>query len=313
MPGLFANLPRRVSVVEVGPRDGLQNERVNVPTADKIRFVNLLSAARPAVLEVTSFVSPKAVPNLADAAEVFAGIERRPGVRYTALVPNRRGLERALAVGVPEVAVVTAASETFNQRNINMTIAESLERIAEVVALAREHGVPVRGYVSVSFGCPYEGRVAPERVWAIAERLLEVGCAEIALGDTIGVATPNQVEEVVAPLLERVPAGALGLHFHDTRGTALANVLTALLLGVATFDSSAGGLGGCPFAPGAAGNLATEDLLYLLAGLGVETGMELDAVRAASAFIAARLDHPLTSKVYQACAASGRAGPERPA
>lgn len=309
MPGLFAHLPRRVTVVEVGPRDGLQNERVNLPTADKVRFVDLLSASGLPVIEVTSFVSPRAVPNLADAADVYASVVKRPGVRYPVLVPNVRGLERARAAGVREIAVFTAASETFNRHNINASIAESLDQIAAVVALARPEGIRVRGYVSTCFGCPYEGRVPPAKVWEVSERLLALGCDELSLGDTIGVATPNQVEDVVGPLLERVPVEQLALHFHDTRGTALANVLAALQLGVATFDSSAGGLGGCPYAPGAAGNLATEDLLYLLHGLGVATGVDLDAVRVASAFVADRLDHPLTSKVYQACATAGARQP----
>ncbi|MCC6179986.1 MAG: hydroxymethylglutaryl-CoA lyase [Chloroflexi bacterium] len=300
-------LPRSVRVVEVGPRDGLQNEATIISTADKIRFIDLLSASGVGVVEATSFVHPKAVPQMADAAEVMAGIDRRPGVRYPALVPNVRGMERALQAGVRDVAVFTAATETFNRRNINASIEESLRNIAEVVARARLDGIWVRGYVSTVFGCPYEGDVSPEAGLRVVERLFELGCDEVSLGDTIGVATPGLVERVLEPVARRLGTERIGLHFHDTRGTALANALLALQLGFSTFDASAGGLGGCPFAPGAAGNLATEDLLYMLEGLGIETGVSLDAVVAASTFIGEKVGHPLTSKVYQACRATGRA------
>ncbi len=301
--GLFAGIPRRVTVVEVGPRDGLQNEPAVVPTADKVRFIELLSAAGFRVIEATSFVSPRAVPQLADAEEVLQAVRRRPGVRYPVLVPNLRGLERAIRAGAREVAVFTAASETFNLKNINMTIARSLEVIREVVREARAAGLWVRGYISVCFGCPYEGRVSPARVLEVAAGLVELGVDEVSVGDTIGVATPAQVEEVVGLLLREIPANRLALHFHDTRGTALANVLTGLLMGISTFDSSAGGLGGCPFAPGASGNLATEDLLYMLNGMGVETGVEPDRVVKATEFILGVLNRPPASRYFQSCRA----------
>ena len=297
---MLESLPRRVRIVEVGPRDGLQNEARAIPTPDKVRFIDLLSAAGYEMVEATSFVHPKAVPQLADAADVLAAIEKRPGVRYPVLVPNARGMERALAAGAREVAVFTAATESFNRRNINATIDESLRNIADVARLARAEGGWLRGYISTVFGCPYEGAVAPEAPLRVAERLLELGVDELSLGDTIGVATPRVVEAVLAPAAERFGVDRVGLHFHDTRGTALANTLLALQMGFWIFDASAGGLGGCPFAPGAAGNLATEDPLYLLDGLGIETGVSLDAVVAASRFIADKVGHPLTSKVYQA-------------
>jgi hydroxymethylglutaryl-CoA lyase len=292
--------PRRVTIVEVGPRDGLQNEQAPVSTADKIDFVNRLSAANLPVIEVSAFVSPKWVPQMADAAEVFAGITRRSGIRYSALVPNQAGLERAVAAGVGEVAVFAASSETFSRRNINQSIDASLSNYAAVSADARTAGLRVRGYLSTAFGCPFEGEVAPDRVAEIAARLLELGVFEVAVSDTIGVAHPGQVPRVLEAVLARVPAERIGLHFHDTRGTALANVLTALPFGIATFDTSAGGLGGCPYAPGAAGNLATDDLVYMLDGLGVETGVSLAMLSEASAFIASRINHRLPSKYAQA-------------
>ncbi len=302
---LFDSLPARVKIVEVGPRDGLQNEQVQIPTAAKIRFIDLLSAAGFETIEATSFVSPKAIPQLGDASEVMAGITKRPGVSYPVLVPNQRGMERALAAGARAVAVFTAASETFTRHNINATIAESIENFRPVVEMARGADVTVRGYISTVFGCPYEGDVSPAKVLEVAERLLELGVDELSLGDTIGVATPNQVVEIVTLLAGRVPLERLALHFHDTRGTALANVLTGLQLGIATFDASAGGLGGCPYAPGAAGNLATEDLLYLLHGLGIETGVNLAKVVEATSFIAGFLGHAPTSKYWQAATANG--------
>ena len=298
-------LPRRVTVVEVGPRDGLQNEKGVVSTADKVRFIDLLSVAGFPVIEATSFVSPKAVPQLADAAEVMAAIARRPGTRYTALVPNRKGMERALAAGVDEVAVFTGASETFVQHNINTSIAGSIENFLPVVEMARAAGKRVRGYISTAFGCPYEGYVAPPAVVEVAERLLELGVDELSIGDTIGVATPNQVVELTRLLAERMPLERLAMHFHDTRGTALANVLAALQCGISIFDSSAGGLGGCPYAPGASGNLATEDLLYLLHGLDIETGVDLDAVVAASRFLAGVRASAPASRYYAAATSGG--------
>ena len=301
---MLESLPRRVRIVEVGPRDGLQNEGRAIATDDKVRFVDLLSEAGFEMIEATSFVHPRTVPQLADAAELLARIDKRPGVRYPVLVPNARGMERALQSEAREVAVFTAATESFNRRNINATIDESLRNIAEVVRLARGEGVWVRGYISTVFGCPYEGAVEPAAALRVAERLLELGVDELSLGDTIGVATPRTAEAVLGPAAERFGVDRVGLHFHDTRGTALANTLLALQMGYWIFDSSAGGLGGCPFAPGAAGNLATEDLLYLLDGLGIDSGVRLDAVVAASRFVADKVGHPLTSKVYQATQAA---------
>ena len=295
-----------ITVVEVGPRDGLQNESVNVATADKIEFVNRLSAAGLPVIEVSAFVSPKWVPQMADAAEVFAGIVRRPGTRYTALVPNLAGLERALAARVDEVAVFASSTETFSQKNINRSIGESLAIYREVCDRARAAGLRVRGYLSTAFGCPFEGDVAPDRVADVAARLADLGVYEVAVSDTIGVAHPGLVARVLDAVLTRLPVDRLALHFHDTRGTALANVHAALAYGVKTFDASAGGLGGCPYAPGAAGNLATDDLVYMLNGMGLETGVSLEAVSQASAFIAARVNHPLPSRYAQAVAASRR-------
>jgi isopropylmalate/homocitrate/citramalate synthase len=300
---LFEALPKRVRVVEVGPRDGLQNEKARIPTKDKIAFIDLLSAAGFDTIEATSFVSPRAIPQLADASEVMAGVTRRAGVSYPVLVPNTKGMERALASGVRAIAVFTAASETFTRHNINATIAESIENFRPVVKLARAAGIWVRGYISTGFGCPYEGAVPPAKVLEVAERLMELGMDDLSIGDTIGIATPNQVVDVVTLLERHLPMTRLSLHFHDTRGTALANVLTGLQLGVTTFDASAGGLGGCPYAPGAAGNLATEDLLYLLHGLGIETGIDLAKVVKATSFLAPLLGHAPTGKYWQAAVA----------
>jgi hydroxymethylglutaryl-CoA lyase len=289
-----------VTIVEVGPRDGLQNERALVTTADKIALVDRLSDAGHQVIEVSSFVSPKRVPQMADAAEVFAGITRRAGVRYTALVPNQQGLARALAAGASEVAIFAAASETFSRRNINQSIDESLATYAAVCTDAAAAGLRVRGYLSTCFSCPYEGPVDPRRVAEVSARLLELGVYEVAISDTIGAATPGDVLRVLETSSVRIPLPQIALHFHDTRGTALANVLAGLDYGITTFDSSAGGLGGCPFAPGASGNLATEDLLFMLNGLGIDTGVSLDGVAAASRFIATKLDHALPSRFLQA-------------
>jgi len=288
--------PAAVRIVEVGPRDGLQNEPSPIGTADKIAFVNALSDAGHRVIEVSAFVSPKWVPQMADAAEVFAGIARRSGTRYTALVPNLAGLQRAIAARVDEIAVFAAASESFSRRNINQSIAESLETYRAVCAAAKDAGLPVRAYVSTAFGCPFEGAVAPSAVAGVSAALMEMGAYEVAVSDTIGIAHPGQVAPVVAAVAARVPLDRVALHFHDTRGTALANVLTALDLGVTTFDASAGGLGGCPYAPGATGNLATEDLLYMLDGLGIDTGVSLERVLAASRAIEEKLGHPLASR-----------------
>lgn len=295
---------RTITIVEVGPRDGLQNEAARIATADKVEFVNRLSASGLSVIEVSAFVSPKWVAQMADAADVFAGIARWPDVRYTALVPNVAGLDRAMAAGVTEVAIVAASTESFSLRNINKSINESMATYAQVCHRALQHGLRVRGYLSTAFGCPYEGRVDTVTVASLVSRLLDLGVFEVAVSDTIGVATPGDVQRILDSILARTPASCLALHFHDTRGTALANVLSALPYGISIFDSSAGGLGGCPYAPGAAGNLATDDLVYMLNGMGIETGVSLEALTAASAFIGARLDHPLPSRYAQAAAAA---------
>ena len=281
--------PARATVVEVGPRDGLQNEAAIVPTAAKVRFIEMLAAAGLPVVEATSFVHPAAVPQLADADEVLPRIARRPGVRYPVLVPNMRGMERAIAAGADAVAVFTAASEAFSQANIRMTIAESLEAFAPVLAAARAAGMWTRGYVSTAFGCPYQGEVDPAAVADVAVALAELGCDQISVGDTIGVAEPDAVDRVLSPLLERLPAERLALHLHDTRGRAIDNAEAGLQLGITTFDASASGLGGCPFAPGAPGNLATETLVSWLHGLGIETGVDEPALLAASAYIRSQL------------------------
>ncbi len=297
-----AMLPREVRVVEVGPRDGLQNEKVLVPTEQKILFIQLLAEAGLPVVETTSFVSPRAIPQLRDADEVMASLERLPTTMYPVLVPNLKGMERALVAGARDIAVFTAASESFTRHNINATIAESLDNFRPVIAQARQAGVSVRGYISTVYGCPYEGKVEPRQVLRVAHALLEMGVSELSLGDTIGVATPNQVIEILDLLTGegQIPLNQLAVHFHDTRGTALANVLMALQMGVSTIDAATGGLGGCPYAPGAAGNLATEDLLYMLHGLGISTGVDLARVVEATRFIASWLDHVPTSKYYQA-------------
>jgi isopropylmalate/homocitrate/citramalate synthase len=297
-----SHLPASVRIVEVGPRDGLQNEKVLIPTEQKIQFIQMLAAAGLPVVEATSFVSPRAIPQLGDAGAVMAGLTRFPATEYPVLVPNIKGMERAIGAGVRSIAVFTAASESFTRHNINATIAESLANFQPVVRLAQQEGIPVRGYISTVFGCPYEGRVAPQKVLDVARALLEMGISELSLGDTIGVATPNQVAEIIELLLYQgnIPVDQLAVHFHDTRGTALANVLMALQLGISIVDASAGGLGGCPYAPGAAGNLATEDLLYMLHGMGIQTGVSLERVVEATSFIAPLLGHAPTSKYYQA-------------
>jgi hydroxymethylglutaryl-CoA lyase len=298
--------PSHVTIVEVGPRDGLQNEAATVSTADKIAFVDRLSAAGLPVIEVSAFVSPSWVPQMADAAAVFEGITRREGTRYSALVPNLAGLDRAHAAGVEEVGIFAAASESFSRRNINQDIDASLDTYRAVCARASELKIRVRGYVSVAFGCPFEGEVPPKRVAEVAEALMNMGVFEVAIGDTIGIAHPGRVRGVVAVVAERVPLHKVALHFHDTRGTAVANVLSALELGITTYDASSGGLGGCPYAPGATGNLATEDLIYMLNGLGVETAVDLAALVQASSFIEPRVGHPLPSRYYQATVAAAR-------
>jgi len=298
---------RHIVVYEVGPRDGLQNESASIATSDKIAYVDRLSDAGLPVIEVSAFVSPAWVPQMADAAEVFAGIARRPGTRYTALVPNLKGLARAQDANVTDVAIFAAASETFSRRNINQSIEDSLATYAEVVSRALASGTRVRGYLSTAFGCPYEGDVPIERVVDLTARLLDFGVYEVAVSDTIGVAHPGQVRQLLERLLARVPAGQIALHFHDTRGTGLANVLAALPYDVNTFDASTGGLGGCPYAPGASGNLSTEDLVYMLHGLGYDTGVDLTALLRASALMAPLLNHDLPSRYYQAASRSAHA------
>jgi hydroxymethylglutaryl-CoA lyase len=300
-------LPSAVTVVEVGPRDGLQNEAMRLDPPVRIAFVQALAAAGLPVVESAAFVSPRWVPQMANAADVMKGITRRRGVRYPALVPNLAGLADAIEAGVREVAIFAAASETFSRRNINASVAESLGRYAEVARRAREAGVRVRAYLSTAFGCPYEGPVPVSRVVDVARRLRDMDVFQVAISDTIGVAHPGDVWTVLAALLRQLKVDELALHFHDTRGTALANVLAGLQAGVTTYDASAGGLGGCPYAPGAAGNLATEDLIYLLDGLNISTGVSLDGVIAASRFIAPHLGHPLPSRYLQAITA--RPGP----
>ena len=299
-----SRLPARVTVVEVGPRDGLQNEARALSVEDRVAFCRELVAAGLSVVEVGAMVSPKWVPQMAGSDEVLRQMERRPGLRLPVLVPNRKGFEAALAAGAREVAVFTAASETFNRRNINASIDESFARFGEFVPEARKGGLWVRGYVSTCFGCPYEGRVPPEKVVEVARRLVELGCDEVSIGDTIGVAVPSQVADVMGRLGETLPRERLAVHLHDTRGTALANVLAALQVGIAVVDSAAGGLGGCPFAPGASGNLATEDLLYMLHGMGIVTGVDLGTVVRASRGLASRLGRALPSRYLQAVGSS---------
>ncbi|OYD83302.1 hydroxymethylglutaryl-CoA lyase [Azospirillum brasilense] len=293
-------LPKSVRMVEVGPRDGLQNEKQIVPTAVKIGLVDRLTDAGLTAIEAGSFVSPKWVPQMADTPDVFAGIRRKDGVRYVALTPNAKGLEGALAARADEVAVFAAASESFSQKNINCSIAESLDRFVPVLEQAKAQGVPVRGYVSCVLGCPYEGEIAPAAVAEVAGRLLDMGCYEVSLGDTIGTGTPAKAQAMIAAVAERVPMERLAVHFHDTYGQALANILATLEMGVAVVDSSVAGLGGCPYAKGASGNVASEDVLYMLNGLGVETGVDLDRLVVAGAYISDAIGRPTASKVARA-------------
>jgi hydroxymethylglutaryl-CoA lyase len=295
-----------ITVCEVGPRDGLQNETSRLDTSDKVAFIDALSAAGLPVVEVAAFVSPTWVPQMADADEVCRAIHRREGTRYVALVPNLKGLERALDAGISEIAVFAAASESFSRRNINKSIAESLDNYRGVAARARAAGARVRAYLSTAFGCPFEGDVPIDRVVDMAVALKDLGAYEVSVSDTIGVAHPGQVRQLLEAMMQVLSPRDAALHFHDTRGTALANVLAALDFGITTFDSSAGGLGGCPYAPGATGNLATEDLLYMLHGLGHETGVSLNAVAEASIALERQLDHPLPSRYVQAMRATAR-------
>jgi len=293
-------LPPEVTIYEVGPRDGLQNEARNVPTADKIRFIDALVASGIRAIEITSFVSPKWIPQLADAAEVARGVARPVGVRMSALVPNRRGLDTALASGMKEIAVFLSASETHNKKNINKTIAETFDAFSEVIPPALAANVPVRAYVSTVYGCPYEGEVDPDKAVELTTRLRDMGVYEISLGDTIGVANPAQVEDVLGRVLAKHPAKSVAVHFHDTQGTALANCLVALQMGITTIDAAAGGLGGCPYAPGASGNLATEDVVAMLHAMGVKTGIDLDKLTEASRTASTFVGHELPSKYLKA-------------
>lgn len=293
-------LPKRVKMVEVGPRDGLQNEKEIVPAEVKIALIDRLSATGLKAIEATSFVSAKWVPQMADNAIVMNGIARREGVSYPVLVPNLTGLESALQAGADEIAIFAAASESFSQRNINCSVEESLERFAAVISMAQKRRVKVRGYVSCALGCPYEGRIDPLAVSRVANRLFELGCYEVSLGDTIGVGTPGQARAMIDVVAAKVPVECLAVHFHDTYGQALANIFAVLERGVAVIDSSVAGLGGCPYAAGAAGNVASEDLLYMLNGLAIETGVELSGLVAAGNYISQQLGRKSGSKVAAA-------------
>ncbi len=293
-------LPRKVRIVEVGPRDGLQNEKAMVPTAVKVALIDGLTDAGLMAIEATAFVSPKWVPQMADNAQVMAAIRRKPGVRYPVLTPNLKGFEAALAARCDEVAVFVSASESFSRKNINCSIAQSLENARPVAAAARAHGVRLRGYISCTLGCPYEGDIAPERVRDVAAALAAMGCYEISVADTIGTGTPGKTQAMLTMVASAVPMGELAGHFHDTYGQALANIYAAMELGVATFDSSVAGLGGCPYARGATGNVATEDVLYLCDGLGIETGIDMTRLRRAGNAISDFLGRPPVSRVARA-------------
>jgi len=295
--------PKRVKMVEVGPRDGLQNEPGSGPAEVKVALIDRLSDAGFQVVEAGSFVSPKWVPQMADTAEVMARIRRKPGVAYPVLVPNMKGLEAAIAAKATEVAGFAAATEAFSKRNTNCTIAESMQRQAEVCKAALGAGLRVRGYISVVLGCPYEGEVKPEVVAAVSQRLYDMGCYEISLGDTIGTGTPANAQRMIETVAKKIPVGKLAGHFHDTYGQALANILAVMEMGVATFDSSVAGLGGCPYAKGATGNVASEDVLYMLGGLGIETGVDMGKLLDAAEFICAQLKRPTVSRAGRALAA----------
>ena len=293
-------LPGKVQLVEVGPRDGLQNESSTIALAAKLQLIDDLATAGHTMIEAGSFVNPKWIPQMADSAEVFAGIRRHPGVRYAALTPNLQGFERAVAAGADEVAIFAAASEAFSQKNINCSIAESLKRFHEVMSAAKDRNIAVRGYVSCVLGCPYEGEIAPQAVATVCDELLELGCYEVSLGDTIGTGTAGSIQRLLDMLLARFKPEQLAVHCHDTYGQALSNILVALQMGIATVDSSVAGLGGCPYAKGASGNVATEDVVYMLEGLGIDTGLNLTALIRAGNRISATLNRPNGSRAAAA-------------
>ncbi len=294
--------PQKVKLVEVGPRDGLQNEKQIVTAEDKIELINRLGTTGLSVIEATSFVSPKWVPQMGDNREVMQGIERKSGINYPVLTPNMKGFEAALECDVKEVAVFGAASESFSQKNINCSIDESLERFAPVIEAAKSNQIKVRGYVSCVLGCPYEGEISPHKVAEVADKLYRMGCYEISLGDTIGVGTPIKAQQMLDAVAQKVPMNALAIHFHDTYGQALANILACLQLGVTTIDSAIAGLGGCPYAKGASGNVATEDVVYMLQGMGIETGVDLKALVSVAQWISTKLNRKPNSKVANALA-----------
>jgi len=291
------NLPKHVKIVEVGPRDGLQNEKNIIPIETKIELINRLSDCGFQSIEATSFVSPKWIPQLADAVEVYTAISKKQEINYSTLVPNLKGMERALELGVQEIAVFTAASESFNKKNINAGIDESFERLKLVIQLAHQNNIRVRGYVSCVLGCPYEGDISIDTVATVSKRLFDLGCYEISLGDTIGMGTPLKAQVMIDAVNHHVPLPKLAVHFHDTRGQALANILAALQMGINVVDSSVAGLGGCPYANGASGNVATEDVIYMLHGMGIETGIQLDKVLKTSLFISQALGRKPASKL----------------
>jgi len=297
---MFERLPPEVMIYEVGPRDGLQNESRLIPTPSKVQLINALSGTGLRAIEVTSFVNPKWIPQLADAVEVARQIDRVPGVAYSALVPNLKGLESAFAANMPEIAVFLSASESHNKKNVNKTIDETLEAFRETVPPALARGIKVRAYVSTVYGCPYEGAVDPNKAVQLCRDLRALGCYQISLGDTIGVANPLQVCDVLTRVLAENPIDTVAVHFHDTRGTALANILVSVEMGITTVDSALGGLGGCPYAPGASGNVATEDVIYMLHGMGVRTGVDLDALVACSELATSLVGHDVPSKYYHA-------------
>lgn len=310
---MLDRLPKKVSIYEVGPRDGLQNETAVVPTESKLRLIEGLADAGLRRIEITSFVSPKWIPPLADSREVASRVERREGVTYSALVPNAKGLEGARAAAMEEIAVFLSASETHNQKNVNKTIDETFAAFEEVIPPALEAGMRVRGYVSTVWGCPYEGEVDAERSLAITKRLLDMGCYQVSLGDTIGVGTPGQTERILDRFAEEIPLEKLALHFHDTRGTALANALVGLAKGITTLDASVGGLGGCPYAPGASGNLATEDLVYMLDGLGIDHGVDLEKLVDVAELAQSLVGRELPGRYFRARLGERRRAAERAA